>query len=718
MQKQQGIGKTFMQIRSDPKAQKIPQSLRKLCQQASADCADMAMWRRPAAQMAEEAILGYMAMAQASKTGRSSFFPPTLHAIVYSRMALESATIPNVVYKHRRAKSEPQMKYINAAKKNAESGDYNMRPPALFNWYMQNFDKILFGVGFRYLSYLCQTRVINVKDEDTGKWKEKTCVVYDDIWDQKLSFFHTGVSRDTMPGMFGGTSAYTDMFFRREQFAARFLKNSMYMNIKLALATIHSEFIKVRLYWLLPQDLYLMMALPGDMEDIDDQAEGIPIRQDHILEYGPHDRPQKFIPITSIHGDFSFDMKTTSDLDMPLYSQAGRSYSEPLTVSRNPTFWTKGDGHLTKGVISLKRAIWRATADNVKASTVFYLMSQNPGVLSQIKRSDNYGIVPIKADERSFNVKALLERPQAFNGIREWDDAVDNLGVYALGHDWRQSAAQFTNEKATTAAIRENMKHVRSKLGQDINEAGGISRHYWCLLQLIQQFYPEKTKIYLASDEELPDDIEEPDILRDEDGSLTGEKKKPIGYKRLKKIPYDEMVNVTYDEKGDISGVKADEENGEMYIPGSKRLLVTAEEPEIYIEPGSTFASMKALERALDLERLDHYKPYLSLTYPDANGQMQPIIPKAGAEALLRKSAEVWDDDPDEVIPPENAKENERPPLHRPFAGARKVPPMPMSMAGAPAAPMMQGNSATGGMPPSGGAGNVNALAASLVPSA
>ena len=189
-------------------------------QDTNRDVNDMIMYRRPAVKHAEEAIQGYMALAVGAKPGRSMFFPPVLHAIVYSRMALESASMPTCVYKHRLAESEPLMKFINAAKDNAERGDGNLRPPALFNWYLQNFDKLLFGVGFRHLTWRLQGRNINIKDPDTGKWKEKYVVEYDDIWDEKLNFFHTGVSRDTMPGMFGGTSAYTDKFYRREKSAA------------------------------------------------------------------------------------------------------------------------------------------------------------------------------------------------------------------------------------------------------------------------------------------------------------------------------------------------------------------------------------------------------------------------------------------------------------------------------------------------------------------
>lgn len=722
-QKFEGIGRNFMLDIEDAVKEKIPKSLRKICNQANEDVTDMIKWRRPAAQIAEEAVIGYMAMAESSKTGRSRFFPPTLHAIVYSRMALEAATIPDVKYKHRRAQSEPLMKFINAAKKNAELGDSSMRPPALFNWYMQNFDKLLFGVGFRYLSYLVQTQVIHVKDEDSGKWKEKTIVVHDDIWDQKLSFFHTGVSRDTLPGMFGGTSAYTDMFMRREQFAARFLKNSNYMNIRLALATIRSEFIRVRLYWNLPGQLFLMQAMPtsgtvlGEQEDLDDVQYGIPIRQSYILDYGPSERAKPFIPITSIHGDFSFDMKGISDV--PLFMQGGRAHSDPLSVSRNQTFWTKGDGHLTKGTIALKRMMWRAMADNMKASTVFFAMSQNPGIMSQIKRSDMYGVVPLKADDRTFNVKALLDRPQAMNGFAEWDKSVDDLAVFALGHDWRQSAAQLTNEKATVASIRENMKHVRSQQGQQMNETGGIARHYWCLLQMIQQYYPEKTRIDLADDESIPETTGEQDIIRDEDGL-------PIGYKKVKKIPYDKMVTVKTDDKGEIMDVQKDEEKGEKFIPGAKKLLVTDEEPEIYIEPGSTFATMKALERALDLERLQHYQPYLQMMYPDAQGQPKPLIPKEGAEYLIKHSAETWEDDPEKIIPTEEHPSDKKPPLHKPFAGSQ--PPMqqnapqgaptvgPIQTQGLPQqiATTQQGNSPqplnrSGIMPP-------NSLAASLIP--
>lgn len=654
------------------------------------------MYQKPALKYAEEAIQGFMALQTASKPGRSSFFPPTLHSIVFSRMALESTNQPTVQYKHRLAKSEPLMKFINAAKDNAERGDGNLRPPSLFNWYQQNFDKLMFGVGFRHLTYLLQTRVINIKD-DKGKWKEKFCVEYDDIWDEKLNFFYTGVSRDTLPGMFGGTSAYTDKFFRREQFKAKFAQNDRYFNVETAMEKFKGEFIRVRYYWNLPQDLFCVQAMDATEDMIEDVGYGIIIREDYILEYGPPERPHKMIPITSLHGDFNFDMKVASYLDLTLMTNQGRAFTDFVSPSRNQSFWTKGNAQLVKGTIALKRAMWRATADNVKASTVFFAMSQNPGVLNQIKRSDLYGVVPMKADERSFNVKALLDRNQAMNGFLEYDEAVDNLASFAIGHDWRTNATQLTNETATVAAIRQNMTNVRASQNQAMNEAGPITRHYQLLLNLIQQFYPEKTRIELMPGDEIPPATPEADIIRkDKDGS-------PIAYLREKQIPYSEAVVVKEGKDGKIS-VKADEGEGGKFIPGKKELLVTAEEPTIFIVPNSSFARMKALERGMDNEKWAQRLQLMQVMYPNPDtGQPEPLIPRKGAEYWIKQSADIWEEDPDEILGNEDT--NQQPPkVPRPFGHSQSqksqtIMPPPGTMPAQGAQPMMAG-AGSRGLPP------------------
>lgn len=711
-----GIGKNFSLVIQNPIDAKIDQHHKKLMNDVNADVQDMIDYRRPAIKHAEEAIQGYMALSTASKPGRSSFFPPTLHAIVYSRMAAESASMPEVKYKHRLPNSEPLMKFINAAKDNAEKGDGNLRPPSLFNWYLQNFDKLLFGVGFRHLTYLLQARVINIKN-DKGEWKEKYCVEYDDIWDEKLNFFYTGVSRDTLPGMFGGTSAYTDKFYRREQFKAKFGNSDLYFNIDAALERFKGEFLRVRYYWNLPQDLMFVQAMDASEDMLDAVGGGIPIREDYILEYGPPDRPKKMIPITSLHGDFNFDMKVASYLDMTLMTNAGRAFTDFVSPSRNQSFWTKGNAQLVRGVIALQRALWRATADNVKASTIFFAMSQNPGVLNQLKRSDLYGVVPMKADDRTFNVKALLDRPAAFNGITEYDTAIKNLGKFALGDDWESTATQTTNQTATQAAIVQNVQRVRAAQNQSMNESGPISRHYSLLLNLIQQFYTEKTRIELMGEDTVPKGTKEKDILRGADGS-------PIGYMKEKQIPYDEPVSVKVGRGGKVS-VTSDDKEGSKFIPGKKELLVTAEEPEIYIEPGSTFAKMKALDRMLDNEELQQLQFFAGLSYPDPQtGQPAPLIPKEGMEYRLRKHAEAHDLEPDELMGKEDDSEEDKTPP-RPFGHAadkrqvqRGFPPaqpgqqqngQQMPMQGLPQSPNLPSSVAGQGMQP-------NKLAGALIP--
>ena len=672
----EGIGKHFNVIKTSPALGEISLHHKNLMKEVNEDVNDHILYRAPGIINAEEALIGYMALSLDTKPGRSKFFPPVLHSITWSAMANYAAQEPKAKIKHRLAKSEPIIKFLNAAVANAERGDGDMRPPSLFVWYQQSFDQILFGVGFRHLTYLVQKRLIHIKD-DSGKWKEKKCVVYDDLWDEQLSFFHTGVSRDALPGMYGTTSAHNDKFFRRESFAKFFLDNPNYFNVKLAMEKFKGEFIRVRRYWNLPGDLYFVQAMDADDDMANEMVEGIPIREDYILEYGPSHRPRKMIPISSIHGEFNFDMKTG---ETPALVQDGRQYNEMIRPLHNHTFWTKGVGQIAKGCIGLKRSLWRTTHDNMKASSVFFAMSQNPGVLNQIKRADLYGIVPMKADERSFNVKALLERNQVFAGVTEYDEAVENICAGALGDDWRQSAAQLTSEKATVAAIREQIKKVRSKQKQSMNEVGGYYRHKLLQINLIQQFYPEKTEIDLSDDEELPQDIEETDIIRDSDGS-------PIGYRREKKIAYDEPVVV--ERKNGILDVQVDAVNGDRLIPATKDLIVTEEEPEIYIEPYSAGAENEAIDRALDLERLQHYQFYLGLAYPNpATGQMETLISREGAQHLLKKSAEVWNDDPDELVG--NKEKEEKPKMRRPYSAPPRpnaptpsVPPVQTEFSGA-----------------------------------
>ena len=136
-----------------------------LLDQVNNEVEDMETWAQAPRNNAKIAIKSYMAFTNAPLNGRSRFFVPKLHAVTYARMAMEAANMPKVEYKARKSASQPKMKFINAAKDNAETGDGNLRPDSINLWFHQNFDKILFGVGFRYLSYLMQTRIVKVKDD-------------------------------------------------------------------------------------------------------------------------------------------------------------------------------------------------------------------------------------------------------------------------------------------------------------------------------------------------------------------------------------------------------------------------------------------------------------------------------------------------------------------------------------------------------------------------
>jgi hypothetical protein len=106
-----------------------------------------------------------------------------------------------------------------------------------------------------------------------------------------------------------------------------------------------------------------------------------------------------------------------------------------------------------------------------------------------------------------------------------------------------------------------------------------------------------------------------------------------------------------------------------------KELIVTEEEPEIYVEPGSTFEELKALEKSLEMEKVQAYTPFLGLTYASdekdpATGApiMKPLIPKEGAEYIVKNFAEVFDDDPEKIIPSSDNADAPPPEMPVPFA--------------------------------------------------
>jgi hypothetical protein len=631
---------------------------RKLHQLVNADCADMDEYAKSARDSAKVAIQGYMALTRKTYANRSDIFPPTIHAVVYSRISQEAANIPKVEYKARKKASEPKMKTLNAALRNVEQGDGHMRPHSLHQWFHQNFDKVLFGTGFRYQGYLLQTRVINIKD-DQGKWKEVKSIVHDDIVDLVPDFFHIGVSRDMQPGMFGGSSCYWDRYYSRDAFIETF-DTPFYQNIKAVTQSpwfSSTTYIRVRFYWHLYKDLYYVEAMPMDIaEDVEEMMDqAIPIREDYILDYGDPSRPVKFLPISSIHNEVAFDMKSPDVLSTVF--QGGRPYtpySEAVSASGSKTFWSKSDPMLIKALVGFKKALWGAAADHTKASSVHFLLSGSAGVLDQINSATLYGIMPLKAEPNAFDVKSLTEGSGFMQKWTEMDEAVDSAMTYSLGNDWRRAATELTNEKATVAAIRQQVQRLRANFNAKFNESGPISRHYRITLNLIQQYYPEPTEMDI--DGEIPEDVEEEDIIRDPDGH-------PIKYKKRKELPIDVAVveikkNGKYTLVSDDSPELPDGKrgNGEKVFKSRDVYLRTQEEPEVYIEPASSFAELKALERSLEVEKQNSYQFWLGLQYPtgesDPMGQpvIKPLIPKEGAEYLLERFAEKFEDDPDKLL--------------------------------------------------------------------
>jgi len=651
------------------------------------DIDDMIKYAQPARKAGRNAIQGYMAIANMTKQGRSNIFPPTIHAMVYSRMAMEAANIPNVQYKHRLGASEPKMKWINAARKNAEQGDGNMRPHSVHLWMNQNFDKILFGVGFRYLSYLLQTRIVRIKDSN-GKTIEKKITVYDDIWDQNLDFFHVGVSRDMLPGMFQGRACYFDLFFPKSAFLERY-DNEYHMNmgvVKNSKWFKETDFVRVRHYYDIYKDKFYLQACQKDpFEGGDEYCEySYCIRNDFIQDYGQEDRPEKFLPVTSIHNDINFDMKQESEFNI---LQAGRQYADVANPTSNKTFWSKSDPYLVRALVGAKNVMWRAGIDNAKASTVNFLLTQSTGIYDQVKTADLYGVVPIRsADNKTFDVKSMLANSDFLAKWQGADDMIDAASIYALGNDYKRIATDLTNEKATIAAIKNNLQQIRGKNNMKFNESGPIPRHYNILLNLMQQYYPEQVMIELAGDP-LPEGLKEKDIVRDADGKV-------VGYYEPKMIPFDEQVvelvgtNPDGTEKYRIVSEDHPDAKGKesmSMIPARKEHICTKEKPEIYVDQGSTFYEMKALEKSMELEKVQAYQFFFGLSYPsDEKDPMtgapivKPLISRDGAEYILKNFAEVMEDEPDKLFPVESEEEALPKQIQTPFAFAQgQLPPVP-----------------------------------------
>ena len=624
---------------------------KEIYQQVQTHVKDMEDYARPARESAKDSVRGYMALLNNTYSNRSKVFPPTIHAVTYARMALEAANMPKVEVKARKRSSEPKVKMLNMAIKNAENGS-DLRPDSQHLWFHQNFDKILLGVGFRFLSYLLQKRVVRVKDE-SGKWKEKTEIVHDDIFDFVPDFFNVGVSRDTETGMFGGSACYWDRFFSRDAFYEAF-DNGYYENLNKIPDgdwwdgdtgmdwSCPEGWVRVRYYWNIYKDMFYVCA------------NGIPIRQDYILDYGDPERPHKFLPITSIHNDVNYDMQKSFFDEYPVF-QDGRAYTDVSKSAHTKSFWSKSDPKLIQALVGFKNVLWGAAADHTKYSSVHFLMA-SAGVFDQINTANLYGVVPLRnASADTFDVRQLTQNSNFFNQFVGMDEATDQAMTYALGNDWRRAASEMTNEKATVAAIRQQVMRIRMNQNMKYNEAGGIKRHYRLLVNLIQQYYPEPVQIDLV-DGKVPDKTNEEDIIRDPDGV-------PVKIKKHKQIPIDGYVVETkkdgkYGLRDDSDPTLPDGErhNGSKLVKMRPEYIRTEEEPEIYIEPGSTFAELRALERSLNLEEMQSIQFFLGLSYPtgdrnpDGTTVIQQLIPKEGAEYLLEKHAAVWEMDEDRLL--------------------------------------------------------------------
>lgn len=625
---------------------------KKLHAWVNAEVQDQIDYARPSRELGSDAIKGYMNVVHKSMTykkDRSDISFPYLHSVIYSGCAIEAASNPKVKFKARTEEDEPNMKWIEATIKNSEKGSFN-RPPVDHVFFEQVFDKRMLGVGPVFVGFEFQTRMVHVRDEN-GKWCEKVMVVEDDIRERNVDFFNFGVSRDMKPGMFDGRACHWDQFFDESSFFDKFATNPFYQNISKDkipegdwfMGTADSAAYKpkcwpgiyrVRHFWDVVNDLYYV------------QCNGIPIRTDYILDYGEADNPKKMLPICTIHNDFAYDYDRPGALQK-FARQNNRFYTGSSQVNTNKSFWSKPESLIVKPMIAAKNTFGRAMIDWLKASSVNFVIGPT-GVIDRINKGKLYGIEPIKLDAGDFTTKSLVQNSTFLNDFAKADAFFDNTMYTALGRDISRPVRD-NPAQATVDAAQRQQEQQRDAQNSLYNSSGGIVRKYWIKYNLVKQYIPLPRKVSINNVGQI-ENADERRIMRDADGH-------PVLLLNPKVIDLDypvAEVKTTKKRKIKIKGEDVDQEettfrlvdpsHSEARSQGAKAnnffsaredYFTMKADPEITIEPLSSFQKDNALAKAVIVEQLNAIMPFLTLS---AAGK--PIVPPEFVTFLLINAAD------------------------------------------------------------------------------
>ena len=708
---------------------------------ANAEVADMIDYARPAREIGSDSIRGYMGVVHKSrnhKKDRSDIVFPLMHATIYSRMVIEAARAPQMKMTAQHESDEPNIRWVDSAIKGALSGGPH-KPPYDHVYFEQTFDKNLLGVGAVYAGYEFNTRVGHVKD-DNGKWIEKTMIIDDDIRVRNIDFFNFGVSRDTKPGMYDGSRCYMDTFYDRSAFFSRFGNHPFYNHVNdnmipngdwyMGSGTDAGSYAKPRMW----KDIYRVRYLWDIVNDLFYvQANGIPIRWDHILEYGNREDPVKMLPIFTTHNDVAFEYDRQSATSQ-FAVQNNRFYTESSQVNTNKSFWSKPESLIVKPMIATQNTFGRAMVDWLKASSVHFVMGPT-GVIDRINKGKLYGIEPIKLDAGDFNTKSLVSGSTFLGDFKVASEYLQSMSHAALGRDIFRVASQ-TPPQATVAAMQRELEQRRDAQNNRFNSTGGILRMYWYLYNLVQQFYVQPREIKITDLGQI-EDVDEYRILRDANGS-------PVFRLDPKEIDIDFPVveiskTKTMKVKNPVTGeeILRSEKRYTLVSPnhseakkqkkrGSNSFFARADymqmrkRPRMTIIPLSTFQEDNAIQKAASVEVLNAIAPYVTM---QVDGK--PAIPKEALIYILGNfvKAQGGDWDLDKFMSLVGGKQEagaeEAENIPPPFADASDMEPAMGGMGGSLPAGMGSGvptqTSKQGSPPAPGGALNTNAaLAASL----
>jgi len=624
-----------------------------------AEVQDQIEYATPARQIGTDAIIGYMATVHRSRTyqkNRSDVVFPFLHSVIYNSVALEAATAPRMKIHHRSEVDEPKAKWVEQAIQDSEKGDGYQQPPSDFIYQEQVFDKKLFGVGATYVGYGLQTRMALVRD-DRGKIVEKRVTVKDGIEEYNVDFFNFGVSRDMQEGMYRGRACYLDQFYDETTLFKTFGNNPYYQNVSkdkipdgdwfmgaaggsVPKPRMWNGVYRVRTFWDIENHLMYV------------QINGIPVRKDIILVYGNWKDPKPVLPITTIHNDVAFDLKRPSGYEQKFVNQGSRWYTESTPVTTNKSFWSKPDSMIVKPMIAAKNTFGRAAIDYLKASSVHFVIGPT-GVIDRINKGRLYGIEPVKLDGGIFETKSLVQGGRYLDDYAGMDEKFSSFMNQALGKDVERPGKE-NFQQATVEAMQREFEQRRDAQNSRRNSNGGLLRKYWIKFLIVQQYFVQPRKIIVNESGQLVG-VDEQRVVRDADGN-------PIEVLQPKKIRVDTPVSELRTQKTikikdpvtgkmitnyDIKYRLVDPGHTEAIAKGKKGSnIITAREdyllmevdPEIVIEPLSSWQEDNALQQAVFIEKLQSITPFITMR--DAQGQ--PIIPKEGVLYLLEMAARVF----------------------------------------------------------------------------